>query len=86
MTQVSQSHRGAYLESTIRPCGRQSSTAAPVMMYPCVLLGRSQGEFYRYSFERGIAVKFKEMEVILLLDGFSKVSFSSAAGIKPVLP
>lgn len=86
VTQVSQSHRGPYLESTIRTCGRHSSTAAPVMMYPCVLLECSQGGFYRYSFEKGTAVRFKEMELFLLFDGFSKLSFSSAAGIKPVLP
>lgn len=82
MTQVNQSDRGSYLESIIRPCGRQSSTAAPVMMYPCVIHECSQGLLYRYSFERGIAVRFKEMEVILLFDGFSKVSFFFCSWLK----
>lgn len=65
---------------------QQSSTAAPVMMCPCVVHECSQDVFYRYSFESGIAVRFLKMKVFLLFDGFSKVSFFSATGIKPVLP
>jgi len=54
---------------------------------PCVARGWAQGVFFhRGSFERGIAVRFKEMEIILLFHGFSKLSFLSAAGMKLGLP
>lgn len=69
--------------STIKPCGMESSTRAAVMM-PRVIPDDAQGVFsYGWSLERGIAVRFKAMEGILLFHGLSHLL--SAAGMKVAL-
>lgn len=50
-------------------------------MYAFVVCDCSQGVFlYRYSFESDIVARYKEIDMILLFYGFSKLSLLSAAG------
>lgn len=71
--------------SAIGSCGMESSMTAPVVVHSLVCAVTIQKcVLFSWSFEGAIALRLKEIEVILPFHGLSTLLY--AAGMKIVLP